>query len=137
MKDMIIRRNRHSTYSLEYHLVVCTKFRHKVIVGELKTRLLELTKTIFESYWNCRIIEVNTDKDYIHILFEAPPQVQLSKLINNYKTVSARMIRKEFGEFLKPYYLKPYFWSMSYFICTVSERSEEAVKQYIRSQEGE
>ena len=34
--------NRHSCYSLEYHLVVVTKYRHSVIVTELKERLLAL-----------------------------------------------------------------------------------------------
>ena len=137
MKELTLRHNRHSTYSLEYHLVICTKYRHPVITGKLKDRLIELTRMVFEEYWNCTVIEVNTDKDHIHILFEAPPQVQLSKLINNYKTVSARLIRKEFSEELSPYYWKPYFWSLAYFICTVSERSEEAVKHYIQNQKGE
>ena len=77
---------------------------------------------------------MNSDLDHIHILFEAPPHVQLSKLINNYKTVTSRLIRKEFQEFLKPYYWKPYFWSDSYFICTVSDRTENMIRQYIQNQ---
>lgn len=82
----------------------------------------------------CTIKAVNTDLDHIHILFEAPPQVQLSKLANNYKTVTSRLIRKNFSEQLKPYYWKPYFWSDSYFVCSVSDRTESAVKSYIDSQ---
>lgn len=74
------------------------------------------------------------DEGHIHILFEAPPQVQLSKLANNYKTVTSRLIRKNFSEQLKPYYWKPYFWSDSYFVCSVSDRTESAVKSYIDSQ---
>ena len=79
---------------------------------------------------------METNKDHIHIMFEAPPQVQLSKLVNSFKTVTARLLRKEFSEELKPFYWKPLFWSDSYFICTVSERSHEAVEQYINSQDG-
>ena len=77
---------------------------------------------------------MNTDKDHIHILFSAKPQVQLSKLVNTYKPVTSRLLRKEFAEFLKPYYWKPYFWSRSYFICTVSERSHDTVTAYIENQ---
>ena len=87
-----------------------------------------------ENSWHCTIKAVNTDLDHIHILFEAPPQVQLSKLANNYKTVTSRLIRKNFSEQLKPYYWKPYFWSDSYFVCSVSDRTESAVKSYIDSQ---
>lgn len=128
------RRNRHSCYMLEYHLVVVTKYRHPVITGKLKDRLLELSKYIIEEYWKCAISTINTDKDHIHILFEAPPQVQLSKLVNNFKTVTSRRLRKEFAAELAPYYWKPYFWSDSYFICTVSDRTHAMVDRYIRDQ---
>ena len=128
--------NRHSCYMLEYHLVVVTKYRHPVIVGKIKDRLLELSKFIIEDCWKCSISTINTDKDHIHILFEAAPQVQLSKLVNNFKTVTSRHLRKEFADELSPYYWKPYFWSDSYFICTVSDRTHAMVDRYIRDQGG-
>ena len=112
---------------LEYHLVVVTKYRHPVIEGKLKERLIELSYNIIDEYWKCRITAINTDKDHIHIMFEAPPQVQLSKLANNYKTVTSRMLRKEFSTELSKYYWKPYFWSDSYFVCTVSDRTHDMV----------
>lgn len=126
--------NRHSCYLLEYHLVVVTKYRHPVISGKLKERLLEISYEIIENHWNCKISEINTDKDYIHIMFETPPQVQLSKLANNYKTVTSRLLRKEFADELKNYYWKPYFWADSYFVCTVSDKNRNVVKKYIQNQ---
>nr|WP_309099974.1 transposase [Fredinandcohnia onubensis] len=41
---------------------------------------------------------MNGEKDYIHILFDAPPQINLANTINSYKTVTPRYIRKEFQE---------------------------------------
>jgi putative transposase len=134
MEKTMYKVNRHSCYSLEYHLVVVTKYRHPVIVGELQKRLIEIAHSIIENDWGCTISAINTDKDHIHILFEAKPQVQLSKLANNYKTVSSRLIRKEFADSLKPYYWKPYFWSDSYFVCTVSDRTHNMVEMYIHNQ---
>jgi len=134
MKNALYKTNRHSCYLLEYHLVVVTKYRHPTLTGRLRERLLELSYNIIEDYWKCKIHEINTDKDHIHILFESKPQVQLSKLVNNYKTVTSRCLRKEFAEELKPYYWKPYFWADSYFICSVSDRSHAAVEAYIIDQ---
>ena len=134
MKNTLYRTSRHSCYMLEYHLVVVTKYRHPVLTGKLRERLLELSHTVIEEYWGCKIHEVNTDKDHIHILFEAKPQVQPSKLVNNYKTVTSRLLRKEFEEELRPYYWKPYFWSDSYFISSVSDRTHEAIETYIQNQ---
>jgi len=131
----MLNRNRHSVYDLEYHLVVITKYRHPVLNEDIAKRLLEISHNIFEESWNCKIFEINTSVDHIHILFETPPQVQLSKLINSYKTVTSRLIRKEFADFLSKFYLKPYFWSDSYFVATVSDRTHQAVQNYIHEQD--
>ena len=133
----MLKHNRHSIYDLEYHLVVVTKYRHPVLTEEVKKRLVEISYKIIESHWSCKILEINTSADHIHILLEASPQTQLSKLVNNYKTVTSRLLRKEFSEFLSTYYWKPYFWSLSYFISTVSDRTHEAVTHYIKNQDKE
>lgn len=79
-------------------------------------------------------MEINTDKDHLHILFSANPQIRLSKLINSFKTVSSRLIRKDNAEFLKNFYWKPYFWSSSYYVGSVGNVNEETVKKYIQNQ---
>ena len=133
-KDLNYRTNRHAVYLLQYHLVVVTKYSYKVIDDEIKNRLIEISHNVIEKDWKSKIISINTDSDYIHILFETSPQTQLSKLINNYKTVTSRLIRKEFAEKLKSYYYKPYFWSDTYFISSVSDTSETMIKKYIENQ---
>ena len=127
-------KNRHAVYLLQYHLVVVTKYRYPVIDGDVKDRLISLSHEIIEEHWKGEILEINTDHDHIHILFEISPQTQLSKLINNYKTVTSRLIRKEFSEELRPYYEKPYFWSDTYFISSVSDTSRKTIEQYIQAQ---
>ena len=125
--------NRHSCYSLKYHLVVVTKYRHKCINKEVMNRLIEISNNIFDK-WNCSILEINGEADHLHILFEAPPQVQLSKLINNFKTVSSRLIRKDFAEYLSKFYWKPYFWSESYLILSTGGATIDIIEQYIQNQ---
>ena len=127
-------KNRHAVYLLQYHLVVVTKYRHPVIDGDVKDRLISLSHEIIEEHWKGEILEINTDHDHIHIQFEISPQTQLSKLINNYKTLTSRLIRKEFSEELRPYYEKPYFWSDTYFISSVSDTSRKTIEQYIQAQ---
>ena len=131
----MIDKNLHAVFDLEYHLVIVTKYRHPVLTDKVKESLLRHTYRLFENNFDCKVLEINTDKDHIHILFSTKPQVQLSKLVNSYKTVTSRLLRKEFIDFLVPYYPKPYFWSRSYFICTASERSHDVVTAYIENQE--
>lgn len=125
--------SRHASFLIQYHLVLVTRLRHPVLTGELEETLINYTKEYFEKQ-DCPIIEINTNQDHIHILFEASPTTNLATFINAYKSASSRRMRTDFEEFLKPYYWKPYFWSMSYFIASVSERTLTAVKSYIQNQ---
>jgi len=133
---MQFKRNRHSVYKLTYHLVVVTKYRHPVINNQIKKRLEEVAYNLFNR-WNCEILEINGEEDYLHILFDAPPQINLANTINSFKTVTSRYIRKEFEEFLKPYYWKPYFWSNSYLILTSEGAPISVIKKYIKDQDRE
>ncbi|MFC0907025.1 transposase, partial [Clostridium sp. MT-14] len=49
------KRNRHSCYSLKYHLVVVTKYRHKCINRDILNRLIEISNNTFNK-WNCSIL---------------------------------------------------------------------------------
>ena len=125
--------NRHSCFLLQYHLVVVTKYRHPVIKGELEKWLKDYIVDYFKKQ-EFNLIALETMPDHVHILFEAVPNINLSTFVNAFKTASSRMVRKNFAEELAPYYWKPYFWSLSYFIGSVSDRSAEVVKKYIEDQ---
>lgn len=127
--------NRHSVYNLKYHLVVVTKYRKKCINEEILKDLNDIFEKIITGN-NGSIIEFNGESDHIHLLFETPPQVELAKLINNLKTVSSRLIRKQHGEYLKQYYWENVFWSRSYCILTTGGATIEMIEKYIQSQAG-
>lgn len=104
-----LRTNRHSVHCLQYHLVVVTKYRKEVINEDINNELIAIAKNIFEVKNKGKVIEINTDKDHIHILFSVGPQVQLSKLINSFKTVSSRLVRKKFNSYLSSFLLEALF----------------------------
>lgn len=127
--------NRHSIYNLKYHLVVITKYRKKCINKDILNDLKEIFNRIITSN-NGSILEFNGESDHIHLLFEVPPQVELAKLINNLKTVSSRLIRKQHVEYLKQYYWENVFWSRNYCILTTGGATIEMIEKYIQSQAG-
>lgn len=130
-----IKRNRHSVYNLSYHLVVVTKYRHKCINQEIMDEIKSICKRLIEDERGS-VIEFNGEQDHIHILFEIPPQVTPSKLVNTIKGVTSRMIRKNHSEYIKKYYWKPVFWNESYCILTTGGASIEVIKKYIEEQKG-
>ena len=125
--------NRHACFLLQYHLVLVTKYRKPVLLKEIDLFIKNYAKKYFSSH-DCVILELESDKDHIHILFEAPVNLELTKFINGFKTTSSRMARKRFQNILNMYFWKPHFWSRSYFIATVSENTTEIVKTYIKNQ---
>ena len=131
---MGLNTNRHSVYELKYHLVVVTKYRKKVINDTITKELYEIAKNIIEINNNGKLIEFNSDLDHVHLLFSVGPQVQLSKLINSYKTVSSRLIRKNHNDYLKNICCKSMFWSNSYYIGSVGNTNEKVIKNYILNQ---
>jgi putative transposase len=55
--------------------------------------------------------------------------------INSIKTVSSRLIRKEYKERVSKYYWKPYFWARAYCLLTTGEAPLEVIKAYIQNQD--
>ena len=128
------RAHHHAKYDLKYHLVLVTKYRKKCITKDMLKRLEEIVRDICKK-WDVEVLEFSGEADHIHLLISAHPSMELSKFINNLKTVSSRMIRKEFKEHLAKFYWKPYFWTRAYFIATVGGAPLEVIKRYIQSQE--
>lgn len=121
-------------YDLSIHLVLVTKYRKRVITKPIMTRLKEILETTC-SKWDCELIEFNGEADHVHLLIDINPKAQISTLANNLKTVSSRLIRKEFPELNEKFYRKPVFWKIGYFVSSTGGANLETVKQYIQHQD--
>ncbi|MFK5954727.1 MAG: IS200/IS605 family transposase [Desulfobacterium sp.] len=127
-----IDKGAHSVYCIQFHLVFCVKYRRKVLTDLVSERLKSIVVNIALNF-DVNIIEQETDMDHIHILFASKPSVTLSKFINSLKSVTSRMIRKEFPE-VKKVLWKGKFWSPSYFLASVGQVSLDDLKKYVESQ---
>lgn len=124
--------NNHSVFSLNYHLILCIKYRRKALTDEISEYAKDVFERIGENY-HITVSEWNHDNDHIHVLFKAHPNTELSKFINAYKSASSRLIKKDFPA-LKKELWKEYFWSQSYCLITVGGAPLEVLKTYIENQ---
>lgn len=85
--------------------------------------------------WGCEVVEFNGEQDHVHLLFGYYPQMQLSKFVNNLKTVSSLYIRKEFKNDVDKFYRKPVFWHSAYFIASCGGVTVEQLKRYVCEQD--
>ena len=124
--------NNHSVFLLHYHLIMCIKYRNKVIDNNISNRLKEIFEFIAPKY-NIVLEEWNHDADHVHILFKGQPNTEISKFINAYKSASSRLIKKEYPEIRKSLW-KEMFWSQSYCLISTGGVTVDIIKQYIQSQ---
>ena len=124
--------NQHSVFLLHYHLILCIKYRNKVIDDPISLRLKEMFEYIAPKY-HITLEEWNHDIDHVHVLFRGHPNTEISKFINAYKSASSRIIKKEFPHIRKSLW-KEMFWSQSYCLITTGGATVDVIKQYIQSQ---
>jgi putative transposase len=84
--------------------------------------------------WDCNLLEINGEKDHVHLLLNLNPKIAPSNFVNNIKTVTSRLIRRDFKDELAKYYNKPVFWSRSYCILSCEGAPLSVIKQYIEHQ---
>ena len=132
MKNDFVSKGR-SVSDLKAHLVLTTKYRRKAFTGEMLTRLHEIFAALLVK-WDCKIVEFNGEADHVHLLFQYHPDLQLSILVNNLKSVSSRKLRSEFTEHLAAFYWKDVFWNGSYFVASCGGVTISTLKQYIEQQ---
>lgn len=124
--------NNHSVFSLNYHLILITKYRKEVITDVISEYLKHIFCYIAPKY-KIRLSEWNHDKDHIHILFKAEPDSGISKFINAYKAASSRKVKDQFPEIIDKLW-NGQFWAKSYCLVTSDGASLEILKEYIRTQ---
>lgn len=124
--------NNHSVFMLQYHLILVTKYRKRVINDTISVRLREIFDYIASNY-NISVEEWNHDEDHVHILFRAHPNSELSKFINAYKSASSRLIKKE-NPSLRNHLWKEMFWSRSFCLITTGGVSADVIRRYIQTQ---
>ena len=120
-------------YSIKYHIVWCSKYRHKILYPQIESKLIEILNKIAIDN-NFTILELNTDLDHVHLLIECTPQHYIPDMLKALKGVSARLLMLEFGDNLKQQLWGGHLWNPSYFVATVSQSTEKQINDYIQSQ---
>lgn len=135
MNTQALRTQNHAAFSLSYHIIFTTKYRRKCITAPMLDRL-EISLSDVLAKWKCRLIEFGGEADHVHLLIEAHPALDLSRLVGNLKAVSSRHVRSGFEEHLATFYRKPVFWNKAYAVISVGSRANlETLITYIQDQE--
>lgn len=122
----------HAVFSIKLHVDLVTKYQRKALSPEL----LDYLKDAFAEChiaWRCLLIQFGGKADHVHLLIDIHPALDISVLIDNLKTASARQARNRFSEHLATFYRKPQFWHRAYYVGSGGGASLNQVRAYVES----
>ncbi|MEO7161230.1 MAG: IS200/IS605 family transposase [Polaromonas sp.] len=123
----------HAVFNIKLHVVFVTKYRRKTLSPELLAYLKVAFAECLDA-WSCKLMEFGGEEDHVHLLIDIHPALDISVLINNLKTASARRARNRFAGHLAAFYPKPLFWHRAYFVASVGDATLETVRVYVDAQ---
>ena len=126
------RHSAHAVWDIKYHLVWITKYRYKVLRGEVAERARDLLRQICQAR-EVVIIRGAVSPDHIHMLVSSPAPLAPAKLVQYLKGRSSRRLQEEFPHLRKRYWGQ-HLWARGYFCATVGAVDEETIKDYIENQ---
>lgn len=128
--------DRTCVYNINYHIIWGTKYRNKVLSGQIEQDLYDLLKeSAKRKGFTISHMQVGLD-DYVYVLVSAPPKLSITTIVKSLKGYSGRHLFMLHPD-LSQHYCKSndrHLWSHSYFVETIGTTSQNAVNKYIDDQ---
>ncbi len=100
---MVYRYGSHTVFQIEYHFVWVTKYRYKVLTGEVAERVRELVRETCQAL-EIRIVKGVVSKDHVHILGSCPPTLVPSEIMRRIKWWTSSKLFEEYPHIKKRYW---------------------------------
>ena len=120
---------KHCVFYHRFHIVWSTKYRYKVLTGDLRLRVREIIRQVCAEN-GVDIIRGVLSSDHIHMFVSVPPKLAISDLVRKMKGRSSRKIQQEFPQIRKRYWGQR-FWGRGYFSTTSGAITQDIVLQYL------
>ena len=124
----------HTVWECKYHIVFVPKYRRRVLYKTIRSDLGPLFRELARQK-GCSIEEGKIMRDHVHMLLLVPPKHSVSSVIGYIKGKSAIYISRRYRGKVRNF-VGERLWARGYFVTTVG-RDEEAIRNYIRTQEKE
>ena len=123
------RTSGHTVSRLTVHIVWSTKYRYKVLDGDVKLRCRIILRQICESE-DVLILKGVISSEHVHMHVNYLPSISISKLVKKLKGRSSRKLQQEFPELRKRYWGQ-HFWAIGYGCWSTGNITDEMVNEYL------
>lgn len=84
--------------------------------------------------YDIEIVELEIPRDHIHMIVLSEPKRSPSWIMQVMKSISAREFFKKYPEIKEKYFWGGHLWTSSFFVETVGNQDEKAVRKYVQEQ---
>ncbi len=133
MHRMVSTRWTHSNttvFNIGYNFIWCSKYRRKVLRGDVEKRLRELLHKKADEI-GVSIEKLEILPDHLHLFTKAPPTASPHWIVQQLKGYTSHELRKEFDSLRTRL---PTLWTRSYYVESLGHVSEDTIKKYIEEQ---
>ena len=123
------RTNGHTVSRLTVHIVWSTKYRYKVLTGDIQKRCRELLIQICDSE-DIVILKGVVSNDHIHMHIEYRPSQDISTMVKKLKGRTSRKIQQEFPLLRKKYWGR-HFWAIGFGCWSTGNITDKMVNEYL------
>ena len=124
----------HTKWKCQYHIVFIPKYRKKVLFGQIRNDVREIIKALCK-YKSIEIISGAVCIDHVHLCVSIPPKMKISDFMGYLKGKSTFMLYDRHPEMSNKW--DKAFWARGYYVATIGNVTEEAIKKYIEEQSEE
>jgi REP-associated tyrosine transposase len=114
---MEYRYGSHTVFKIQYHFVFVTKYRYKVLKGDIGLKVKELIRQTCEEF-EIEILKGVVSQDHIHVLISAPPNLAPSEIMRRIKGRTSAKLFESFPDLKKTLLGAPFLGSWLH-LCNV------------------
>ncbi|NJD38472.1 MAG: IS200/IS605 family transposase [Geobacter sp.] len=130
MKESRWTTSNKAIFNIGYHLIWCTKYRRKILVGDIESRLKILLNGKAEEI-GLSIETMEIMPDHVHLFVKSSPVDSPHYIVQQLKGMTSRILRSEFPEIKRRV---PTLWTRSYYCESIGHISADTVQKYIEDQ---
>jgi len=123
------RKGSHTVSRISCHIVWSTKYRYKVLRGDVQSRCRELLIQVCDAE-SVEILKGVVSSDHIHVHIEYSPKQSISFLVKQMKGRTSRKLQQEFPALGKTYWGK-HFWATGYGAWSTGNITDQMVNEYL------
>lgn len=126
-----LQRASHCVYKIRYHMVMCLKYRKKLMYPKDRIQFLKNILLEIKERYCFEFETIGTDGDHVHIFVGAAPKYAPSRIMQIIKSITARELFEKYPE-IKEILWGGEFWSDGGYIGTVGEGvTGDIIRAYI------